>query len=128
MAITITKVRFDGDQRYAKAGSVVDGEFDIAFDNPYAAGGQPADFSTWFSAIDAVEHIPGSSGTGGWPFITAANPNNIVAVSHNKGTAAGGKLMLTVTTTGAELGAVSAVGLSSVRIRVRGPIASNYSA
>ncbi len=111
---------------YSRIGDQVEEEADLAFDGAYPSGGEVGDVSARFASVVSVVQVPGAAGTGGWPFITAANPNSIVAVSHNGGTAAAGTFIATVTTTGAELGAVSAAGLTAVRVRIKGAPLLSY--
>lgn len=131
MAITVTKVSFTGDREYGDVSQFATLVCDVAFDNAYIDP-EPADLSAYFAAgagnIKGSRQVPGGAGTGGFPYITAANPNNIVACSHDLGTPAAGGFHAVITTTGAVLGAVSAVGLSAVRMEVYGNKLLTYGA
>lgn len=128
MALGITWVDTASElaSHYGRITTVLEEEADLAFDNAYPAGGETGDVSARFATVESVLHVPGAAGTGGWPVVTAANPNNIVAVAHDGGTPAAGKFMAFITTTGAELGAVDASGLSAVRVRIKGQPLLSY--
>lgn len=85
MALTLTKVRFDGDRQFGLLDGTAELIVDVAFDSSYPTGGEVFDVSAYFAAVDTVLHIPSDAAVEGLA------GDRIFA--HDKGTAAAGLLL-----------------------------------